>query len=76
MQSLDRFAGGHTRSTYGERTRIRFIGGERDASHVVARAAIFLRLPRLSIRTAWAHAHRAITISQRPRRRAGERHAI
>ncbi|PRF54042.1 hypothetical protein C6Q09_17395 [Burkholderia multivorans] len=64
------------RSTFGEHTHIRFIGGERDASHVVALAAIFLRLPRLSIRTAWAHAHRAITISQRPRRRAGERHAI
>ncbi|EEE08222.1 hypothetical protein BURMUCGD2M_5352 [Burkholderia multivorans CGD2M] len=45
-------------------------------SHVVARAAISSRLPRLSIRTAWAHAHRAIMISQRPRRRAGERHAI
>lgn len=29
------------RSTYGERTRIRFIGGERDASHVVARSNFF-----------------------------------
>ncbi|WP_269205458.1 hypothetical protein [Burkholderia multivorans] len=41
MQSLERFAGGHMRSTFGEHTHIRFIGGERDASHVVARSNFF-----------------------------------
>ncbi|PRF55748.1 hypothetical protein C6Q28_22280 [Burkholderia multivorans] len=55
-----------------------FVSSAASATHRTSssRAAIFLRLPRLSIRTAWTHAHRAITISQRPRRRAGERHAI
>lgn len=32
------------RSTYGERTRIRFIGGERDASHVVVARSNFFAI--------------------------------